>query len=47
VLAAVASKLTQLERARKELGSKERHLRRFRGRVLRDGDRKATILRDG
>jgi len=41
VLAAVTSKLTELERARKELGSKERHLRSFRGRVLRDGDTKA------
>jgi DNA-binding transcriptional MerR regulator len=44
VLAAVASKLTELERARKELGSKERHLRRFRGRVLRDGDTRAGDL---
>lgn len=41
LLAAVASKLTELERARKELGSKERHLRSFRGRVLHDGDTKA------
>lgn len=38
LLAAVASKLTELERARRALGSKERRLRRFRGRVL--GDRK-------
>lgn len=44
VLAAVASKLSELERARKELGSKERHLRDFRGRVLRDGDPKAGDL---
>ena len=41
VLAAVASKLAELERARKDLGSTERHLRRFRSQVLRDGDKKA------
>jgi MerR family copper efflux transcriptional regulator len=38
VLAAVASKLTELERERKSLGSKERKLRDLRGRVQRDGD---------
>src|SRR5688500_4408565 len=38
VLAAVASKLTELERARKSLGSQERKLRGFRGRVLRNGE---------
>lgn len=37
VLAAVASKLTELERERRSLGSKERKLRDLRGRVLRDG----------
>lgn len=44
VLAAVASKLTELERARKELGSKERQLRRFRSRVLGDRDEKGHDL---
>jgi len=44
VLAAVASKLTQLERARKELGSTQRHLRRFRSQVLRDGGKKTDDL---
>jgi DNA-binding transcriptional MerR regulator len=44
VLAAVASKLTELERARKDLGSTERHLRRFRSQVLRDGDNKVDDL---
>lgn len=37
VLAAVAAKLTDLERERKALGSKERQLRGLRGRVLRSG----------
>jgi DNA-binding transcriptional MerR regulator len=44
VLAAVASKLTELERARKDLGSTERHLRRFRSQVLRDGDKRVDDL---
>lgn len=44
VLAAVASKLTELERARKDLGSTERHLRRFRSQVLRDGDKRVGDL---
>ena len=44
VLAAVASKLTELERARKDLGSTERHLRRFRSQVLRDGDKNGDDL---
>lgn len=38
VLAAVASKLAQLERERKSLGSKERKLRGVRGQVLRIGE---------
>lgn len=38
VLAAVASKLTELEREKKSLGAKERKLRSFRGNVLRNGD---------
>lgn len=38
VLAAVASKLTEFEREKKLLGSKERKLRSFRGNVLRNGD---------
>ena len=44
VLAAVASKLTELERARKDLGSTERHLRNFRSQVLRDGDKKVDDI---
>ena len=40
VLAAVAAKLTQLERERKTLGSRERKLRDLRLRVLRDRDTK-------
>lgn len=44
MLVAVASKLTQLERARKELGSTQRHLRRFRSQVLRDGGKKTDDL---
>jgi MerR family transcriptional regulator, copper efflux regulator len=44
VLAAVASKLTELESERRSLGSKERKLRSFRGRVIRDGDTKADGL---
>jgi DNA-binding transcriptional MerR regulator len=41
VLAAVASKLTDLERQKKSVGSKERQLRDLRGRVLRDGRAKS------
>jgi DNA-binding transcriptional MerR regulator len=41
VLAAVASKLSELEGERRSLGTKERRLRSFRGRVMRDGDIKA------
>lgn len=35
VLAAVSAKLTQLERERRSLGSKERNLRELQGRVMR------------
>jgi MerR family transcriptional regulator, copper efflux regulator len=41
VLAAVASKLSELEGERRSLGTKQRRLRSFRGRVMRDGDIKA------
>jgi DNA-binding transcriptional MerR regulator len=44
VLAAVASKLTELEAERRSLGTKERKLRSFRGRVMRDGGTKADGL---
>jgi DNA-binding transcriptional MerR regulator len=44
VLAAVASKLTELEAERRSLGTKERKLRSFRGRVMRDGGMKADGL---
>ncbi len=44
MLAAVASKLAQLERERKALGSKQRRLRDLRGRVLRDGGAKTEDL---
>lgn len=45
VLAAVASKLAELERERKSLGSKERKLRGVRGRVLRNGETAGEDLR--
>ena len=38
VLAAVGSKLTELEREKKSLGSKERKLRSFRGNVVRNAE---------
>jgi DNA-binding transcriptional MerR regulator len=41
VLAAVASKLSELEGERRTLGTKERRLRSFRGHVMRDGDNEA------
>jgi DNA-binding transcriptional MerR regulator len=44
VLSAVSAKLTQLERERRSLGSKERKLRDVRTRVLRDTDRKAEDI---
>ncbi|MDP9252246.1 MAG: MerR family transcriptional regulator, partial [Chloroflexota bacterium] len=44
VLAAVASKLTELEAERRSLGTKERKLRSFRGRVMRDRGTKADSL---
>jgi MerR family copper efflux transcriptional regulator len=44
VLAAVSAKLTQLERERRSLGSKERELRDLRGRVIRDRDARGDDL---
>lgn len=44
VLAAVNAKLTQLERERRSLGSKERKLRDLRGRVIRERDARADDI---
>ncbi|HKY52188.1 MAG TPA: MerR family transcriptional regulator [Candidatus Limnocylindria bacterium] len=44
LLTAVSAKLTQLERERRSLGSKERSLRDVRTRVLRDADRKGDDI---
>lgn len=44
VLAAVAAKISELERERKSLGSKERRLRGFRDRVLRNGETRGDDL---